>query len=137
MLVGSNVFFKDIDGFNSKDVDILELIDNPIGFKNNRWIKFPHKDVFQWRRMPIKEFIEITLSNNIPLEIGKFLVPEFIKEFNLSINDLKKLQPLIENLDDKHKYESVIYYSYLQNNDFYLTDEQLMEAYKIYIKYRE
>ena len=74
MLVGSNVFFKDIDGFNSKDVDILELIDNPIGFKNNRWIKFPHKDVFQWRRMPIKEFIEITLSNNIPLEIGKFLV---------------------------------------------------------------
>ena len=122
MLVGSNVFFKDIDGFNSKDVDILELIDNPIGFKNNRWIKFPHKDVFQWRRMPIKEFIEITLSNNIPLEIGKFLVPEFIKEFNLSINDLKKLQPLIENLDDKHKYESVIYYSYLQNNDFYLTD---------------
>lgn len=137
MLVGSNVFFKDIDGFNSKDVDILELIDNPIGFKNNRWIKFPHKDVFQWRRMPIKEFIKITLSNNIPLEIGKFLVPEFIKEFNLSINDLKKLQPLIENLDDKHKYESVIYYSYLQNNDFYLTDEQLMEAYKIYIKYRE
>lgn len=137
MLVGSNVFFKDIDGFNSKDVDILELIDNPIGFKNNRWIKFPHKDVFQWRRMPIKEFIEITLSNNIPLEIGKFLVPEFIKEFNLSINDLKKLQPLIENLDDKHKYESVIYYSYLQNNDFYLTDEQLIEAYKIYIKYRE
>lgn len=137
MLVGSNVFFKDIDGFNSKDVDILELIDNPIGFKNNRWIKFPHKDVFQWRRMPIKEFIEITLSNNIPLEIGKFLVPEFIKEFNLSINDLKKLQPLIENLDYKHKYESVIYYSYLQNNDFYLTDEQLMEAYKIYIKYRE
>lgn len=137
MLVGSNVFFKDIDGFNSKDVDILELIDNPIGFKNNRWIKFPHKDVFQWRRMPIKEFIEITLSNNIPLEIGKFLVPEFIKEFNLSINDLKKLQPLIEKLDDKHKYESVIYYSYLQNNDFYLTDEQLMEAYKIYIKYRE
>lgn len=137
MLVGSNVFFKDIDGFNSKDVDILELIDNPIGFKNNRWIKFPHKDVFQWRRMPIKEFIEITLSNNIPLEIGKFLVPEFIKEFNLSISDLKKLQPLIENLDDKHKYESVIYYSYLQNNDFYLTDEQLMGAYKIYIKYRE
>lgn len=137
MLVGSNVFFKDIDGFNSKDVDILELIDNPIGFKNNRWIKFPHKDVFQWRRMPIKEFIEITLSNNIPLEIGKFLVPEFIKEFNLSINDLKKLQPLIEKLDDKHKYESVIYYSYLQNNSFYLTDEQLMEAYKIYIKYRE
>lgn len=137
MLVGSNVFFKDIDGFNSKDIDILELIDNPIGFKNNRWIKFPYKDVFQWRRMPIKEFIEITLSNNIPLEIGKFLVPEFIKEFNLSINDLKKLQPLIENLDDKHKYESVIYYSYLQNNDFYLTDEQLMEAYKIYIKYRK
>lgn len=26
MLVGSNVFFKDIEGFTSKDTDILELV---------------------------------------------------------------------------------------------------------------
>ena len=136
MLVGSNIFFKDIKGFNSKDIDILELVDNPTGFKYQRQFKFKGKCVFQWKRMSVNEWIDITLSNNIPMEIGKFLVPEFIKEFNLSINDLKRLQPLVDSLDDKHKYEEVIYNSYIENNDFYLTDSQLNDAYKIYLKYR-
>ena len=136
MLVGSNVFFKDIEGFTSKDIDILELVDNPTGFKNVRHFKFKNKCVFQWRKMPINELIDITLSRNLPMEIGKFLVPEFIKEFNLSINDLKRLYPLVIKLDDRHKYEEVIYNSYIENNDFNLTNEQIKEAYKIYLKYR-
>lgn len=39
MLVGSNVFFRKIEGFTSKDTDILELVGNSIGFKNVRQIK--------------------------------------------------------------------------------------------------
>lgn len=70
------------------------------------------------------------------MEIGKFLVPEFIHEFNLTINDLKRLYPLVIKLDDRHKYEEVIYNSYIENNDFNLTNEQIKEAYKIYLKYR-
>ena len=136
MLVGSNVFFKDIEGFTSKDIDILEFVDNPIDFKNVRQFKFPHKCVFQWRKMPIDELIDITLFRNFPMEIGKFLVPEFIKEFKLSIDDLKRLEPIIAKLDDKHKYEEVIYNAYLENNDFVLTDEQRQEAYRVYNKYR-
>lgn len=136
MLVGSNAFFKDIEGFTSKDIDILEFVDNPTDFKNVRQFKFPHKCVFQWRKMPIDELIDITLFRNFPMEIGKFLVPEFIKEFKLSIDDLKRLKPIISKLDDKHKYEEVIYNSYLENNDFVLTDEQRQEAYKVYNKYR-
>ena len=136
MLVGSNVFFKDIEGFTSKDTDILEFVDNPTDFKNVRQFKFPDKCVFQWRKMSIDKLIDITLSRNFPMEIGKFLVPEFIKEFKLSIDDLKRLEPIIAKLDDKHKYEEVIYNSYIKNNDFTLTDEQLNEAYKIYLKYR-
>lgn len=136
MLVGSNVFFKDIEGFTSKDTDILELVDNPTGFKNVRQFKFSDKCVFQWRKMPINELIDITLSRNFPMEIGKFLVPEFIHEFNLTINDLKRLYPLVIKLDDRHKYEEVIYNSYIENNDFNLTNEQIEEAYKIYLKYR-
>ena len=136
MLVGSNVFFKDIEGFTSKDIDILEFIDNPTDFKNVRQFKFPHKCVFQWRKMPVNELIDITLFRNFPMEIGKFLVPEFIKEFKLSIDDLKRLEPIIAKLDDKHKYEEVIYNSYIKNNDFYLTDKQLKNAYEIYLKYR-
>ena len=98
MLVGSNVFFRKIEGFTSKDTDILELVDNPIGFKNVRQIKFKNKCVFQWRKMPINELIDMTLSRNFPMEIGKFLVPEFIELFNLSISDLKKLQPLVDGI---------------------------------------
>lgn len=136
MLVGSTVFFKDIEGFASKDTDILEFVDNPTDFKNVRQFKFPDKCVFQWRKMPIDELIDITLSRNFPMEIGKFLVPEFIKEFELSIDDLKRLEPIINKLDDKHKYEEVIYNSYVENNAFYLTDKQLKNAYEIYLKYR-
>ena len=136
MLVGSNVIFIDIEGFTSKDTDILEFVDNPTDFKNVRQFKFPDKCVFQWRKMSIDKLIDITLSRNFPMEIGKFLVPEFIKEFKLSIDDLKRLEPIIAKLDDKHKYEEVIYNSYIKNNDFTLTDEQLNEAYKIYLKYR-
>ena len=74
--------------------------------------------------MPIDELIDVTLFRNFPMEIGKFLVPEFIKEFKLSIDDLKKLEPIVAKLDDKHKYEEVIYNAYLENNDFVLTDEK-------------
>ena len=136
MLVGSNAFFKDIEGFTSKDIDILEFVDDPTDFKNVRQFKFPHKCVFQWRKMPIDELIDITLFRNFPMEIGKFLVPEFIKEFKLSIDDLKRLKPIISKLDDKHKYEEVIYNAYIENNDFVLTDEQRQEAYRVYNKYR-
>ncbi len=136
MLVGSNVFFKDIEGFTSKDIDILEFVDNPTDFKNVRQFKFPDKCVFQWRKMPINELIDITLSRNFPMEIGKFLVPEFIKEFKLSIDDLKRLKPIITKLDDKHKYEEVIYNAYIENNDFILTDKQRQNAFETYTMYR-
>lgn len=136
MLVGSNVFFKDIEGFNSKDTDILELVDNPTDFKYLRQFRFKDKCVFQWKRMTPEKFIEVTLQNNTPMEIGKFLVPEFIKEIGITIDHLKQLSFLIEHLDDNHKYEKVIYDLYMTNNDFILTDEQLNEAYNTYLKYR-
>ena len=136
MLVGSNVFFKDIKGFNSKDIDILELVDNPTDFKYLRQFRFKDKCVFQWKRMTPEKFIEVTLQNNTPMEVGKFLVPEFIKEVGITIDHLKQLSSLIERLDDQHKYEKVIYDSYIANNDFTLTDEQLNDAYNTYLKYR-
>lgn len=136
MIVGSTSFFKSIPGFKSKDIDVLELIDNPIGFTFVRQFKFMSKCVFQWKRMSADEFINITLDRDIPMEMGKFLVKEFIDETKLTIEQLKRLQPLVEKLDDKHLYEKIIYDSYIINNDFYLTDQQLHLAYKEYIKYR-
>lgn len=136
MIVGSNAFFRNIDGFVSKDIDILELIDKPIGFKIFRQIKFPNKCVFQWKRMSPQEFIDITIKNNTPMEVGKFLVPEFNNEIGFTIDDLKQLDLLFNKLDDKHLYEKIIYDSYIENNQFILTDIQLQKAYEEYLKYR-
>jgi hypothetical protein len=86
--------------------------------------------------MNVDEFIDITLKRNIPMEIGKFLVPEFIQKFSLTIEKLKRLQPLVDNLDDKHKYERIIYNSYIKNNGFFLSEDQLTNAYLEYKKYR-
>lgn len=136
MIVGSNAFFRSIDGFVSKDIDILELIDKPIGFKIFRQIKFPNKCVFQWKRMTSQEFINETINNDVPMEVGKFLVPEFNNEIGFTIDDLKQLDLLFNKLDDKHLYEKIIYDSYIENNQFILTDIQLQKAYKEYLKYR-
>ena len=86
--------------------------------------------------MHAKRFIDTTLRRNIPMEIGKFLVPEFNKEIGFTIEHLKQLEPLVNKLNDDHKYEKIIYDAYLSNNDFYLTDEQLQDAYNEYLKYR-
>lgn len=136
MLVGSRAFFEGLNGFKSKDTDILELVDNPTYFKNQRQFKFKDKCIFQWRRMSPEEFIKITLYNSTPMEIGKFLVKEFIEEIGITIDHLKQLDTLVNKLDDLHKYEEVIYNSYIENNGFYLTENQLQKAYKIYLKYR-
>lgn len=136
MLVGSNVFFKDIEGFNSKDIDILELVDNPTDFKYLRQFRFKDKCVFQWRNMPVDEFIDAELLMNVPMSICKFLCPEFIKLKGVTIEHLKRLQPLVDNMDEKHMYLKTIYDFYIANNELQLTDEQLNEAYNIYLKYR-
>jgi hypothetical protein len=54
--------------------------------------------------------------------IGKFLIPEFNELINFTIDDLPRLEPLLNRLDDKHKYEKIIYDSYIENNAFVLTD---------------
>ena len=136
MLVGSNVFFKDIEGFKSKDIDILELVDNPTDFKYLRQFRFKDKCVFQWRNMPVDEFIDAELLMNVPMSVCKFLCPEFIKLKGLTIEQLKRLQPLIDKMDEKHMYLKTIYEFYITNNDLTLTDEQLNDAYKMYLKYR-
>ena len=136
MLVGSKAFFENVKGFNSKDTDILELVDNPTDFKYLRQFRFKDKCVFQWRNMPVDEFIDAELLMNVPMSICKFLCPEFIKLKGVTIEQLKRLQPLVDNMDEKHMYLKTIYDFYIANNDFTLTEQQLNDAYKMYLKYR-
>jgi hypothetical protein len=134
--IGSNYFFKGIEGFKSKDEDWLEIADNPIDFKISYQLTGKGKCHFKWKRMSPEEFIRHTLKRNFPMEIGKFLIPQFNDEIGFTIDHLKQLENLSNELDDKHKYEKIIFDSYLENNAFYLTGDQLLKAFEEYKKYR-
>lgn len=136
-LVGSRYFFEGrYDDFVSKDSDMLILVDNPVGFRFTRQITGQGKCVFEWKRMPVSEFLKYATESKLPMTAGKFLIPEFCKEIGFTLDDLKTLAFQFENMDDKHKYEKVIFDSYVENGDFMLTDEQRRRAYDEYRKYR-
>ena len=87
--------------------------------------------------MDKNEFIDVSLERGLGMELGKFLVPEFARELEMDIDDLERLRPLAEKLDDKHLYEKVIYDAYIENGCWGLTDEQRAEAYRIYNECKE
>ena len=70
------------------------------------------------------------------MSVGKWLVPEFCEEVGFGVDDLPKLQPLIDCLDERHMYEKIIYEAYLENKSFTLTDEQRKKAYELYLSAR-
>lgn len=135
--IGSNVFFKDYDDYVIKDYDMLCIMDNWLLETTNVInSKKDKNDIFYFKDMTLEEFIEDTLTCKTPLRVGKFLIPEFVEYIHMTIKDLQKLEKRFDELDDKHKYEKVIYDSYIKNNSFTLTDEQRQRAYAEYKKYR-
>lgn len=131
-LIGSQYFFSCYDDFESKDTDELEIIETD-KFQHMHQLTGKDKCLFQLKRYSLpEEYLKWDLQSPIGMVIGKYLVPEFCKEINLTINDLARLSPLIDRLDDKHRYEKIIFDSYLSNNSFTLTDSQRDEAYKSY-----
>jgi hypothetical protein len=136
ILMGSTYFFSEYEDFKSKDVDELEIIDTN-EFSQIRQITGKGKCLFQIKRQQKKEsYIEWALKSKNGMVVGKFLVPEFCEAIRLTIEDLPRLKPLIERLDDKHKYEEIIFNSYIENNAFTLTQEQRDLAYQSYKKTR-
>lgn len=132
ILVGSRYFFSCYSDCKSKDIDEVEIIETN-EFKYMRQISGMGKCLFQLKKQRCaQDYIDYALQSSIGMVIGKFLIPEFCNEIGLSIEGLRELAPLIEKLDKKHKYEEIIFNSYLQNGDFILTDEQRAAAYKSY-----
>lgn len=131
ILMGSNYFFKRYKDFKSTDIDKIELVDTN-EFKEKRVIRGQGKDYFYLKRKPKEQLIQDALKSNLPMVVGKFLIPEFNKQINFTIEDLPRLQPLIDRLDEKHKYEEIIYNAYIENKSFTLTEEQRDAAYRRY-----
>lgn len=134
-LVGSKYFFNSYPDFVPHDTDYIDLLDTN-EFKFKRVIRGMGNDIIQLKLKPKDEIIAQALNEKLALVVGKFLVPEFNAGIGFTIEDLPKLQPLIDRLDKKHLYEKIIYEAYLENNSFTLTDAQRDAAYAEYKKYR-
>ena len=137
ILVGSKYFFKEMPGFSSKDTDKIVLVSKPVGFKYVRQTSGSGSCLFEWKKMTADEFVNRTLKTKTPMSVGKFLVPEFNEQIGFTIEHLKLLEPIFEQLDEKHKYEKVIYDAYVSNGSFTLTDEQRQTAYEVYKEARK
>ena len=55
----------------------------------------------------------------------------------MDIQDLKRLEPLTKVMDEKHTYEKIIFDAYIQNDGWWLTEDQRMAAYKEYKRTRK
>jgi len=130
--VGSSAFFGLYEDFVPSDIDKIEFVDNPQGFDMHCQIRLRGNCIFQWKDCKARELVDYHKTLKDGMLIGKFLVPEVAEYICLTIDQLRELQPLVDNLDDRHKYEKVIYDAYISNDGFYLTDEQRAEAYNIY-----
>lgn len=132
ILIGSQYFFSCYDDFKSKDIDELQIIETN-EFAQVRQTTGQGKCLFQMKKYNSKEdYIDWALKSQVGMVVGKFLIPEFCEAIGFTVEDLPRLQSLINKLDDKHKYEEIIYNSYLDNNSFTLTSEQRDRAYQLY-----
>lgn len=136
IIVGSNAFFSSYSDFVPHDNDTLVLVDSIEKNAINVQLRLNGNCKFIWKRMKPDDYIKYHKKHPVGIFLGKFLVPEFNKEIGFTIEHLKQLEFLINKLDDKHKYEKIIYEAYIKNNEFILSDDQLKNAYNEYKKYR-
>ena len=137
ILMGSNYFFRTYKDFKSHDVDYIDIVDTN-EFKEKRIIRGQGKDYFYLKKKSKDDLIADALkSTDLPMVVGKFLIPEFNNKIGFRISDLPKVKPLIDILDKKHEYEKLIYEFYLQNKGFFLTREQRDLAYASYKETRK
>lgn len=135
--MGSSIFFNVFDDYDSKDADKLCIMDTfTVKGTNVLNMRLNDEDVFFYKNMPKEEFIKDTIDSNVPMRVGKFLVPEFCKYIGFEISDYDKLKSMFDNLDEKHRYEIIIRDSYIENGGFFLTDEQRLRAYEEYKRER-
>lgn len=135
--IGSSVFFNGISGYKPSDSDWLAIVDTFFPNKIMMNMKIKGDDIFLYRNgLSKEEFIKDTIDSNVPMRVGKFLIPEFCEYIGFEISDYDKLKSMFDNLDEKHRYEIIIRDSYIENGGFFLTDEQRLRAYEEYKRER-
>ncbi|MCH5307629.1 MAG: hypothetical protein J1E37_06060 [Prevotella sp.] len=137
ILTGSRAFFSGMEGFHPHDSDYIEIVEpKDVDFYYKNCKKEGTDCIFQNVRRPKDKRIRWALKYENPMSLCNFLIPEFAREFNITIEDLETLRPMRDMLDRRHQYLGVIYDAYIANGDFTLTDEQRQTAFDEYTKER-
>ena len=135
--IGSAVFFSGFNDYKQKDDDEMVIQEKWLPHKIHVLnLKKDRKDIFFWSPLSKEEFIKDTIDSNVPMRVGKFIIPEFCNYIGFEISEYEKLKDVFDNLDEKHRYEIIIRDAYIENNSFTLTDEQRLKAYQEYKKER-
>jgi len=140
-LAGSNYFFKQYTDYQKHDIDYIVLNDDmPLDYWHF-YDDIQQIDWFYWKINTPKWHIEYLLKpNSFALDVAHLLIPEVAHDLGITIKDLDRLQPIIEQIvpqvGPEYHYYELIYQFYLQNNGFWLTQEQLDTVYNDYKKYR-
>lgn len=142
VIVGSRYFFEDyFDDFKPHDSDEFCwcLDDSDFKFKTQLHLRGNEiGDCFIWKPNTPEWFINYHKKDcKLPMEIGKWLIPEVGKYIGFTFEHLKQLKEEFNNLDKKHTYEKLIFDFYLENNDMFLNEEQRKVVYEEYKRSRE
>lgn len=135
--MGSSYFFSSLPGYTVKDEDELILMTEWIPEVNVMHLMDGKRDLILMKEMTKKEYIQDAINSGVPMRAGKFLIPEFAIYIGLTLKELETLRPVFEQMDDKHRYEKVILEAYISNGGWWLTGEQLDNAYTEYLRARQ
>lgn len=143
-IAGSLYFFKDMSDYKLHDLDYVIITDEM--FRNYHHIFLIEdgigKDYFYWKKNTPEWHVNSLLSEkSFSLDIARVLIPEVCKELGFTIEHLKQVKPVLDKIESqvgpKYNYYKIIYDSYIENNDFVLTEEQRLKAYQSYRESRK
>ena len=128
IIIGSYYFFNRFKDYKVHDIDKLVICDNlPVSTLN---LRRNNEDIFFIKKCSKEKLFNDHLTKENPLKAGKFLIPEFCNQFNITLNELKQyVKPILAFIDNKHNYQKLILDYYFANNEMKLTREQLNDVY--------
>lgn len=135
IVTGSRAFFSGFADFRPHDTDVVLIEEpgtTPYLFKGYTRDKSTKTCCFHIVRNDKDKMIRWMVKHALPMSICMFLVPDFVREFNIIIEDLANLEPMRYRLDERHEYLGIIYDHYIANGKMEMTAEQLNEAYEVY-----
>lgn len=135
-MTGSKYYFSEFENFYPHDTDYIVI--NHTSNKIHRHYIQNKTCYFVLNFIDKKQLIDFIKLNNLPMQVSMLLQHEFAKDYNITIDDLKdrELINLVLRMNKKHKYLKYIYFIYIKNDGFFLTDKQRRFAYKLYLEER-